>query len=89
MLGGIEISGTTKSGFARINKLTVNISEALLNAEVIMVAVTAMRHKEIIELVAPHLRDNQTILIGPDNGGTLIFSNYLKSMALFSILWIW
>jgi len=75
--GGIEIMGVTK-GFAQVSKVTTEIGEALEGAEIILVSVLATRHEKIAELCAPYLEDDQTILIGPDNGGTLVFTQIFR-----------
>lgn len=76
--GGIELKGAARKGFARVHKVTTDIAEALKDAKVILVAVPASRHEEIVELCAPQLRDGQTIVIGPDNAGSLVFASKLK-----------
>jgi len=76
--GGIEIKGAVRQGFAKISKVTTNIEEALRGSEIILVAVTAWRHESIAELCAPHLKDGQTIVIGPGNAGSLVFAKKLK-----------
>jgi opine dehydrogenase len=80
--GGIEIIGATSKGFAKIRKVTTDIDEALESAEIILVAVVATRHEKMAELCAPYLKDGQTIVIGPDNGGSLVFTNIFKKEGL-------
>jgi len=76
--GGIGMTGAAGQGFAKVRKITTEIEEALEGTEVILISVIATRHEEIAELSAPHLKDGQTILIGPDNMGSLVFANVLK-----------
>ena len=78
MRGGIGITGAIRNGFARLNGATTEIHEALEGAEIIFVSVVASRHEKIAELCAPYLEDGQTVVIGPDNGGSLIFANVFK-----------
>jgi opine dehydrogenase len=82
--GGIEITGSVRQGCAEVSKVTTEIEEALKDAEIILVAVIANRHERIAELCAPYLEDGQTIAIGPDNGGSLVFANILKSKGVKS-----
>lgn len=80
--GGIKIKGFAQEGFAQVKKVTTDIKEALKNAEIILVSVVASRHEPIAELCAPNLENGQTILIGPDNGGSLVFSNIFKKKGI-------
>lgn len=76
--GGIKMTGEARKGFAKLNKMTTEIGDALKDAGIIIVAVVASRHERIAELCAPHLKDGQTILISPGNAGSLIFTNNLR-----------
>lgn len=76
--GGVRITGAMGQGFTKISKITTEIQEAFDGAEIILVSVVASRHEKIAELCAPHLKDGQTIVIGPDNGGSLVFANAFK-----------
>lgn len=78
--GGIEIKGAVRQGFGRVNRATTEIKDALEGADVILVSVVAPRHERIAELCAPYLKDGQTILVGPDNAGSIVFANVLKKM---------
>ncbi|MFC1861368.1 NAD/NADP octopine/nopaline dehydrogenase family protein [Chloroflexota bacterium] len=74
-LGGIEISGALGDSFANFNNVTTEIEEALNSVEIILVAIPALRHEKIARICAPYLVNGQTIVIGPDNGGSLVFNN--------------
>jgi opine dehydrogenase len=76
--GGIGITGAAGQGFARVSQITTDLEEALEGTEIILVSVVATRHEDMAELCAPYLKDGQTIVIGPDNGGALVFANILK-----------
>jgi opine dehydrogenase len=80
--GGIKIIGLAGEGFAEVKKVTSDMEEALRGADVILVSVVASRHERIAQLCAPYLEDGQTILIGPDNGGTLVFSNIFRQIGI-------
>lgn len=80
--GGIRITGPAREGFARIKKVTTDMEEALSGAEIILVSVVASRHERIAELCVPCVEDGQTILIGPDNGGSLVFSNLFRKSGI-------
>ena len=76
--GGIVIKGAARQGFAKISTVTTEIQEALQDIQIILVAVSPFRHEEIAELCIPYLSDGHTIVIGPDNGGSLVFANKFK-----------
>jgi len=76
--GGIEITGAVNQGFARISRTTTDIKEALEGAEIVLVAVLALRHERVAELCAPHVKDGQVIVIGPGNAGSIIFNSIFK-----------
>lgn len=77
-LGGVNITGAARQGFARIHKITTDIEEALKDASTIFVAVVASRHERIAEICAPFVRDGQNIIISPGNAGSLVFASYLR-----------
>lgn len=76
--GGIGITGAAGQGFARVSKITTNLEGALEDTEIILVSVVETRHEDIAELCTPYLKDGHTIIIGPDHGGSLVFTNVLK-----------
>ncbi len=76
--GSIELTGALGEETVDFNNTTVDIREALQEADIILVAVNALRHESIAERCAPHLRDDQIIVIGPDNGGSLLFHALLQ-----------
>ena len=65
-------------GFAKPNKVTTDIAEAVSDAGIIVVAVHAYRHEDIAELLAPHLKEGQTIVISAGNIGSLIFAKTFR-----------
>lgn len=83
-LGGITIEGAGRTGFAKIDKVTTDIEEALKDAEIIIIATVASRHENIAELCIPYLKDRQIILISPGNAGSLIFSKKFKDKGVTS-----
>lgn len=74
-LGGLEVSTQpgidVKSGFAKLNKITANIGEAMDGVKLIFVTTTANGHGELSEAMAPYVRDGQTIVFIPGYGGSL------------------
>lgn len=76
--GKIKLTGE-KQGIVRVSNVVVNIDEAIINAEIILVIVHAAAHKRIAELISPYLKDNQIIVIMPGyTGGALVFHEIFK-----------
>lgn len=80
--GGIDIYGSARVGFAKLNRATTDIQEALEDVDVIIGAVIANAHRTIAELCAPHLRDGQTVMLWGKGGGTLVFSKVLRDLGV-------
>jgi opine dehydrogenase len=80
--GGIELTGISRNGFARIRRVTANIAEALEGAKFIMVATQSLGHETVAELCAPHLEDGQIIVLLPGNFGSVLFARILKEKGL-------
>lgn len=80
MRGGIELESTEDvlHGFARLERVTSDLSDALQKAEMIMVVVPSSAHADIAKNMAPHLKDGQTIVLHPGRtGGALEFYKVL------------
>ncbi|RLI45147.1 NADP transhydrogenase subunit alpha [Candidatus Bathyarchaeota archaeon] len=76
--GGIELEGII-NGFGRINIASSNIKDVIEDVNVIMVVVPAFAHKYIAKTCAPHLQDNQIIVLNPGRtGGALEFKKVLE-----------
>ena len=81
--GGITVTGIRGEGFVRLNKVTINVGEALKDVDVIAIVVEAQRQKRCAELCAPHLEDGQIVLLQPGNaGGALEFIHTLKQLGV-------
>jgi len=76
--GGISLTGEVH-GFATLNRITTDIGEAVRDADVVMVVVPATAHCNIAHLIAPHIKDGQTIVLNPGRtGGALEVAQILK-----------
>jgi opine dehydrogenase len=76
--GGIELSGVSAQGFARLAKVTTDLKEALLEKGLIIVVLPAFAHAYIAEQVAPLLRNDDVIILSPGStGGALEFRKVL------------
>jgi opine dehydrogenase len=76
--GGIELSGVSAQGFARLAKVTTDLKEALLEKGLILVVLPAFAHAYIAEQIAPLLRRDDMIILSPGStGGALEFRKIL------------
>lgn len=62
-----------------INNCTNDPKIALEDCEIVIVAVIAQRHEEIVKVCSKYFSKNQIVLITPGNLGSLVFYNYLKN----------
>jgi opine dehydrogenase len=62
--GGIKVKGALK-GFYPMEKITQDLQSAVKNSEVIMISITASAHKSIAKKLAPHLTQDQIIILNP------------------------
>lgn len=76
----IHITGEV-NGIGRLSKVTNNIGEAIMGADIIMVTIPAMGHYELSIEMAPYLRDGQIIVLNPGRtGGALeVYETLLKT----------
>jgi opine dehydrogenase len=65
--GGItlETEDCGTGEFGELALVTSNMQEAVANTDIIMVVVPASAHRDIAELLAPHLQDGQIIVLNP------------------------
>ena len=80
--GGIELVGESRrQGFAKLNKVTTNMKEAIDGVELIVVVVPTSAHRFMAKQAAPYLKDGQLIFLNPGHtGGALEFSEVLKEL---------
>ena len=76
--GGIHITGAANTGFAKLGRITSDISEAIEHASCLMVNMVSLAHEEMAELLAPVVREDQPIFILPGNAGSLVFTNIFR-----------
>jgi opine dehydrogenase len=76
--GGIELTGVVGEGFMRPELLTTDMADAVKGASHIFVTTQALGHEEVAELSAPHLEENQTVILFPGSGGSLQFAKTLR-----------
>ncbi len=80
--GGIELDGGEGGphGFGKLALVTDDMGEAIRGVEVIMVVLPSSAHAEVAATMAPHLADNQIVLLHPGRTcGALEFSMVIRN----------
>lgn len=78
--GSIELTGEVE-GFGQLNLATTSMKDAIEGVELIMVVVPANGHRWMAEQMAPHLVDDQIIVLHPGRTfGTIEFKQVLLKM---------
>lgn len=80
--GGVEIAGALETGFVAVDTITTDVGEAVASADVIFVSVIANRHQAVANSIHSSIRDDQSIVIGPDNGGALVFASEFRKLGM-------
>ncbi len=76
--GGVEMAGVCRTGFAKLNRITTDIQEALEEAMVIIIAIPSMGHEEFAKVCAPYLKEGQIIVLNPGYTlGAMVFTHVL------------
>jgi len=77
-IGGVKLKGTIE-GFGKVKLITTEISEAIKDIETIMVVVPAFAHRKMAEVCAPHLKEDQIVVLNPGSTfGALEFKSSLN-----------
>jgi len=79
--GGVEVTGAVE-GFGKIAVVSTDIASVLKGAEVVMVVVPAFAQMTVFERALPYLEDGQIVIFWPDNFGTIMAKNLLKTKNL-------
>jgi opine dehydrogenase len=66
--GGIDVDGEV-TGFAAINLVSSDPAEALDNCDILMVVVPATAHRSMAQIIAPHIKDGQIVILNPGRTG--------------------
>jgi opine dehydrogenase len=74
----INLYGFEREGFAKMDKVTTDVGEAVKGAGLIVIATPTFGHRPFMEKLIPHLEDGQVIHIFPDNFGSLIFRKLMR-----------
>ena len=73
-----NLYGFEREGFAKMEKVTTDVAEAVKGAGIIVIATPTFGHVPFFERLIPLLEDGQVIHIFPDNFGTLIFRKMME-----------
>ena len=79
--GGVEVGGALTPGFVPV-RVDADFDSAVLRADIIFVAVVANRHERLARRLATSLRRGQAVVIGPDNGGSLVFARVFGELGV-------
>jgi len=78
----IKVEGEVK-GLGKISLASKNIKDCLEDVDILMVVVPANAHRFMAQTCAPHLKENQIVILNPGRtGGTLEFHQVLKEQGL-------
>lgn len=80
--GGIQCkclpSNQLKEGFAKLHKITTDVTEAFVDSDVIFVITPATAHENIAKTISPHIHEDQILVLSPANfGGSIRFRDAL------------
>jgi opine dehydrogenase len=86
--GSIKVEGEV-DGVGEINIASNKIKECLEGVDIIMVAVPAIGHRFMAETCAPHLKENQIVVLNPGRAlGSLEFFQVLREKGLQTVPFI-
>jgi opine dehydrogenase len=86
--GGIRLTGVVGEGFAQPELFTTEISKAIRGVSHVFVVTQALGHEEVARLCAPHLEENQTVILFPGSGGTLQFAKTLSDAGVVNRVYL-
>lgn len=75
----IEYVKGSDKGIVKIEKATRDIPDAISQADVIFVLTQSVAHKRVSELISPHLRSGQILIVSPGYAGSFYFSTKCKA----------
>ena len=78
-LGRIEMTGYGRRGVARPAEITTDLARVLGAARQVHLLLPAIRHLELFEALAPHLRDDHQVVVWSGNFGSLRLAEFLRA----------
>jgi opine dehydrogenase len=80
--GGIEISGAARVGFAKLNKVTPEIKEAIEDVDLILIVVPAFGRKIFAETCLRNMTSDQTVIFLGKGGAALEFAKVKEQLRI-------
>ena len=78
------IQGNGREFVVKPTLITRNVKEAVDFGDIIMVMTTTSQHEFVAQLIAPYVKDGQTIILVPGYMGSLIFKKYINKNVTYS-----
>lgn len=76
--GGLDVTGEV-DGFAPLRVVSTNPAEAIDGCDILMMVVPATAHRNMAEIIAPHIRNGQVLILNPGRtGGALEVRRILR-----------
>ena len=78
--GGVLLEGNSDVvGFGKITLASTNLKEVIHGADIVMVVLPSIYHKDMAKKMAPYLKDGQIVVLNPNASlGPVEFKNTLK-----------
>lgn len=74
----ITLVAEGRQGAARLERATPDLAEAVGGAEVVLVALPATSHEDLAQRLAPHLGEDQVVLLTPGTMGSYVVARGLS-----------
>lgn len=78
------IQGNGREFVVKPSLITRDVKDAISFADVIMVTTTTLQHEFVAQLIAPYVKNGQTIILVPGYMGSLLFKKYIKKDITYS-----
>ena len=72
------IQGNGREFVVKPALITRDVKDAIDFGDIVMVTTTTLQHEFVAQLIAPFVRDGQTIILVPGYMGSLIFKKYIN-----------
>src|SRR5262245_7426570 len=76
--GGITLEAEGRQGKATLALVTADLGEAVAGADVVVVALPATTHEDLARRLAPHLTEQQIVLLTPGTLGTYVMAREVE-----------
>mgnify|MGYP003298589495 CR=1 FL=1 len=85
--GGYVVKDETNSGhqfYVTPSFITKDVKKAVEFGDILIVMTTTLQHESVAQLIAPYVRDGQTIILIPGYMGSFIFKKYINKNVIYS-----